>query len=819
MKLIWTALFFVLLAGTAEATTRYASNTGAGAAPCTTSSPAASRCNVITGLAQLVAGDTLQLLGNTMTNPAIYQGANYMIVPPVGLSGNNSNRITVQCTDISGTANPGACLIDGQFVNSITGTPRITMNLSGNDWWIFEDFNMRQSARSVVNLLDSNNNIFRRMVVWDSPIDRNGTVVNINTSSDNLFEDFAAFGTGRKIFSPFSTTTQRTTFRRCWARWEGSINTGPKFTITTSYHSDDTTVENCIMTFSGSQMPQNYTVTDNSTVWDSDSVTAGVQPQTWNNFDLASSRSIANRDATETDGCRNSVNIYGSIFYLKSTDRFVNSGSAATETLVALGGKSAGADNQDCSTIQHSLALVHPSQSKYSQTRAFAFDNGATQSTYSHLTSISSPADSIGANWLNLDGPTAHAAWGANTPPTLPAGISSPWTNTGDGATICTRWGTTTPLWPWPMNERIKIATGMAGNYFTNNGPGCGPSQGACSGTLGSTRTETDVTREIEDLLGTIPAECRTSSEEPFPAFTGFPAFGQLTSCSAGSSSPPVGFVTLSGSAWTETGGDCFPASAFGTTKWNSALEPDQEAWAELSALPATGSTFLLNFRIVDNNNRYRVYASNVSGTNNDTLTIDKIESGVTTVLNTINLARDIAVNDRIGVKVLANAIQAGYYTNWSGTTEWRMVGTATATTAPATSYIGMGANTPSKVTQFGGGSATPADVTAPTAPSNLTVTPQAAVAMDLAWTASTDAVGVTEYHVFRGAVSDCSDCVQIGTNTTNAYTDNNATPGTTFYYRVTALDAALNESSASSIVPGRVPDGVAFDGGSGKVR
>src|SRR5262249_44423618 len=87
----------------------------------------------------------------------------------------------------------------------------------------------------------------------------------------------------------------------------------------------------------------------------------------------------------------------------------------------------------------------------------------------------------------------------------------NPWTGT-TGAQLCYRWAneqvTTTPLWPWPMNDRIKAATESAGNYFANGGPGCEASAGDCSGTLGHTRTATDVTAEVQELLGTIPVQC-----------------------------------------------------------------------------------------------------------------------------------------------------------------------------------------------------------------------------------------------------------------------------------------------------------------------
>ena len=81
--------------------------------------------------------------------------------------------------------------------------------------------------------------------------------------------------------------------------------------------------------------------------------------------------------------------------------------------------------------------------------------------------------------------------------------VQSPWQDTSTtGARLCYRWGTTTPLWPWPMNERIKAATTSAGSY-----------RGPCPTCVGgrAARIATDVTAEIEKLLGTIPGHCKNS--------------------------------------------------------------------------------------------------------------------------------------------------------------------------------------------------------------------------------------------------------------------------------------------------------------------
>ena len=86
-------------------------------------------------------------------------------------------------------------------------------------------------------------------------------------------------------------------------------------------------------------------------------------------------------------------------------------------------------------------------------------------------------------------------------------------------------------------------------------------------------------------------------------------------------------------------------------------------------------------------------------------------------------------------------------------------------------------------------------DSTAPTVPTGLAATPGQTTAT-LSWTASTDAVGVAGYKVFRNAS-------QVGTLLVGSasFTDTTLTPGTTYAYTVAACDAAGNCSAVSSAV------------------
>ena len=90
-------------------------------------------------------------------------------------------------------------------------------------------------------------------------------------------------------------------------------------------------------------------------------------------------------------------------------------------------------------------------------------------------------------------------------------------------------------------------------------------------------------------------------------------------------------------------------------------------------------------------------------------------------------------------------------------------------------------------------------DTTPPTAPSNLTATAASASQINLAWTASTDNVGVTGYLVERCSGAGCSNFAQIGTPPSTSFSDTGLTASTSYSYRVRATDAAGNLSAYSN--------------------
>ncbi|TRZ57185.1 MAG: fibronectin type III domain-containing protein, partial [Rhodocyclaceae bacterium] len=84
-------------------------------------------------------------------------------------------------------------------------------------------------------------------------------------------------------------------------------------------------------------------------------------------------------------------------------------------------------------------------------------------------------------------------------------------------------------------------------------------------------------------------------------------------------------------------------------------------------------------------------------------------------------------------------------------------------------------------------------DNQAPTVPGGLTAIAGSSSQISLSWTASSDAVGVTAYKVYRGGVL----LTTLGNVTT--YSDTGLTASTTYSYTIAACDAASNCSAQSS--------------------
>jgi chitodextrinase len=94
-------------------------------------------------------------------------------------------------------------------------------------------------------------------------------------------------------------------------------------------------------------------------------------------------------------------------------------------------------------------------------------------------------------------------------------------------------------------------------------------------------------------------------------------------------------------------------------------------------------------------------------------------------------------------------------------------------------------------------------DTTPPTVPSAVTATANSATQITVAWTASTDAVGVASYRVIRNGTTVATAVAG------SPFVDTTVLPSTAYAYTVSAVDAANNRSAESSTASATTPAGV----------
>ena len=389
-------------------------------------------------------GKTLCLLDG------IYTGSSSMIDPPDDLSGASGNPITIKAL------NDGKVTINGQGV-------RRPVLLNRNNYFVLEGFNAHSSNdMSVVRITRSQYNVVRRVVAWDAP-DGNDAIVSVGGSQHTLWEDVAAWGIGRKVFEA-SQGGNFTTCRRCWGRWEGSHQVGPKMTYTLAYNNYNMIIENSIGTWSGEKMQESYILR-----------CIGAQTyskcgQTQNNYSIDQPIGIFAADRMDGDNTVHSK-ILGSIAYITHNDKF---------PAAALYGSMAGMN-----AIEHRDNVAYIEPGSYSNVLTFSLQNnsqGGKDLIARNLTGIGGKIYSIGSQWKQ-----SNISSGG-----MIGDVGSIFIST-KGAQICKRYKdgilTNEPLWPWPMNQRIKDAMIQSG------------------------RSPVDVTQTIEKMFGPIPNECKTRTQ------------------------------------------------------------------------------------------------------------------------------------------------------------------------------------------------------------------------------------------------------------------------------------------------------------------
>jgi chitodextrinase len=159
------------------------------------------------------------------------------------------------------------------------------------------------------------------------------------------------------------------------------------------------------------------------------------------------------------------------------------------------------------------------------------------------------------------------------------------------------------------------------------------------------------------------------------------------------------------------------------------------------------------------------------------------------------------ASTDAVGVTGY-KVYRAGTQIATTTTTTYQNTGltASTAYTYTVSAYDAAG-NTSAQTAGVSATTQATTDTTAPTTPTNLTLVPFSDAQINLSWTASTDAVGVTGYRVERCQGTTCTTFAYIATSTTNSYVNTGLAASTAYRYRVRATDAAGNNSAYSTRV------------------
>lgn len=423
-RLLGFILALMLAIPAAEyATTYYASPTGTGST-CSLASPG----TVVACLGVAAADDTLILKNGTYTGDA------YMLHPPTNRSGTSGHPITITAeTD-------GSVLIDGQFA-------RIPVLWDHNDWWVVSGFNAAHSSSDVMSIYPgSDNNIFNRICAWDANPNGNNLVWQFWQATGNLAVDTCAFGSGRKMYASFELSGL--TLRRPFAMWNHiNVDSGPFITYSLFYDSDHVIIENAI----------------------------GTRDEDADSFpDGATDQGIFSADRLdEYSDCEIHSGYYGGLAIILNTQNILQSQNH--------GGEIHGSQVAGSVTFQDDLLYITPGShldlrrilmAQYDAT----FTAGCAANTLTanrKMTNVTSIGQAD-ASFPNLiDTSTPNNGW-TNTNFTDVNSIAAIYPGSGEtlyvgsaGTKLRYQYQngvlTTTPLWPWPMNQRIINAMLLAG--------------------------------------------------------------------------------------------------------------------------------------------------------------------------------------------------------------------------------------------------------------------------------------------------------------------------------------------------------------------
>jgi chondroitinase B-like protein len=383
-------------------------------------------------------GKTLCLLNGTYTD------GNSLIQVPPSFAGTASQPITIRAL------NDGQVLIGG-------GTAR-PVDLQGS-YGILEGINAHGGDNGTI-VFRGQYWIARRVVAWNnvrltSQGTPNDTTIIGMSGDHNTLEDCGLFGHARIILTVGSGAAYPTynIVRRCWGRWEErSSSRAPSVGFVVGY---------------GGQ---------SNVIFENNLATRDRKPD---------SIPVNAESPLHISNTRDSL-LVGSIAYTTASSQF-DAGGLFT---AYAGEEFRGWTLRN--TIKDFVAIAPPNYPNFGSLRSFSLYSSpqiAGNNTIINSVGISGQRGSCESQGWN--GCTTGIRWGTTIAAAIGAGKSI-WTEVPG---ICKQYVngqlTNTPLWPWPMNQRIKDALVQSG------------------------RAPVDITQTMEELLGPIPQACKTGAPPP----------------------------------------------------------------------------------------------------------------------------------------------------------------------------------------------------------------------------------------------------------------------------------------------------------------
>jgi hypothetical protein len=435
-------VFLLCLAHEAVAITYYSSPTGTGTA-CSDASP----CSLTTGLGKLVAGDTLYLKDGT-----------YYQTLDITKSGVVGSPVIVKAK------NDGRAIIDGQ-------NARRPCRIDGHNDIQVEGVVCKNSTEDIFLIRDANRITVKRVSVYTAG-SGNNTNWMIVTSNNVTLEDCVASNTGRVLYNVYES--DYTTLRRCWGRWTAPNIVPGTYAGIQIYGSSYGTFENCVMT-----SPKNPSYNVNGiSIFRADYNSDTVDNKFYGNVAYGFTGGAYFTEAQlEMSGMEyyNNVGIDALYGFLQRADSDLTVNNL-TVTNISSNGYIISPYNSNIRATVKNSSFNNGTYGLYKTESGYVLAfNHSYNNLYGMTTCYSGTTQGTGENCKTLNPSYDTATYGKGAYLMVPTALKGKGEGGADvGAEVLYRYVdgklTDTPLWPWPMEDRIKAETGYSVTWESGGG-------------------------------------------------------------------------------------------------------------------------------------------------------------------------------------------------------------------------------------------------------------------------------------------------------------------------------------------------------------